>query len=156
MKTATGLTAIAVGAVLAFAVNGHPWFLNLQVVGWIIMLLGAAGLVMPRRGYGWLRRRVVVTRPGAMGRRPVSRVMIDPATSEGAGFARVPSQADVPPDDTAEMVTEVPVDEVPVREVPVREVPVREVPVEQVPVRTVPVSEAVVPGEEIVEEYYPE
>src|ERR1700733_9140294 len=62
MKTATGLFLIALGAVLAFAVNGHPWFINLQVVGWILMVLGAIGLAMPRRGYGWLRRQMVVKR----------------------------------------------------------------------------------------------
>lgn len=62
MKTATGLFLIALGAVLAFAVNGHPWFINLQVVGWILMVLGAIGLAMPRRGYGWLRRQMVIKR----------------------------------------------------------------------------------------------
>jgi hypothetical protein len=62
MKIATGLTLIAIGAVLAFAVNGHPWFLNLQICGWIIMAVGVAGLVIPRSGYGWLRRQMVVRR----------------------------------------------------------------------------------------------
>jgi hypothetical protein len=71
MKTATGLTLVAIGAILAFAVNAHPRFLNLQVAGWVIILTGLAGMVVPRRGYGWLRRRVVVRR-GARGR--VSRV----------------------------------------------------------------------------------
>jgi|HubBroStandDraft_6_1064221.scaffolds.fasta_scaffold620078_2 hypothetical protein len=137
MKTATGLTAIAVGAVLAFAVNGHPGFLNLQVVGWIIMLLGAAGLVLPRRGYGWLRQRVVLRRPdgsvAGVRRRMAPAVMIDSAVSGGPGWitgapeATVASQADVPPQ-AGVPVTEVPVDEV----------------------------TQVIPGEEVVEEYLPE
>lgn len=59
MKTATGLALVAVGAILAFAVTGHPSFLNVQVAGWVIMLTGVAGMLVPRRGYGWLRRRVV-------------------------------------------------------------------------------------------------
>src|SRR5258705_13733513 len=63
MRTATGLALIAIGAILAFAVRTSPSFLNLQVVGWILILTGVAGLVVPRRGYGWLRRRGVVRRP---------------------------------------------------------------------------------------------
>src|SRR6478736_1960256 len=63
MRTATGLALVAIGAIFAFAVTTSPSFLNLQVVGWILILTGVAGLVVPRRGYGWLRRRVVVRRP---------------------------------------------------------------------------------------------
>jgi len=59
MKTATGLALIAVGAILAFAVTGHPGWLNVQVVGWVLMLVGLAGMFIPRRGYGWLRRHVM-------------------------------------------------------------------------------------------------
>ena len=69
MRTATGLFLIALGAILAFAVQGHPSWLNIQVVGWVIMLTGVAGMAIPRRGYGWLRRRMVLRRgPGG---RPV-------------------------------------------------------------------------------------
>jgi hypothetical protein len=65
MRTASGLSLVALGAILAFAVEGHPSFLNIQVVGWIIMLTGVAGMAIPRRGYGWLRRRMVLRRgPG--------------------------------------------------------------------------------------------
>ena len=63
MRTATGLALVAIGAILAFAVTTSPSFLNLQVAGWILILTGVAGLLVPRRGYGWLRRRVVVRRP---------------------------------------------------------------------------------------------
>jgi hypothetical protein len=62
MRTATGLALVAIGAILAFAVTTSPSFLNLQVAGWILMLTGVAGLLVPRRGYGWMRR-VVVRRP---------------------------------------------------------------------------------------------
>ena len=65
MKTATGMTLIAIGAILAFAVTAHPPLFNLQVAGWVLMLTGAVGMVMPRRGYGWLRRKLVKRRgPG--------------------------------------------------------------------------------------------
>src|SRR5215472_11514483 len=73
MRTATGLFLIALGAILAFAVQGHPSWLNIQVVGWVIMLTGAAGMAIPRRGYGWLRRRMVLRR-GPGGRPVVDRV----------------------------------------------------------------------------------
>ena len=59
MKTATGLALIAVGGILAFAVTGHPGWLNVQVVGWVLILVGLAGMFIPRRGYGWLRRQVM-------------------------------------------------------------------------------------------------
>jgi hypothetical protein len=51
---------LAIGAVCAFAVTAHPSFVNLQVLGWVLMLTGIAGLVIPRRGRGWLRRSVLV------------------------------------------------------------------------------------------------
>jgi hypothetical protein len=60
MKSATALTVLAIGAVFAFAVTAHPSFLNLQVLGWVLMLTGLTGLVIPRRGRGWLRRSVLV------------------------------------------------------------------------------------------------
>jgi hypothetical protein len=60
MKTATSLGLVAVGAILAFAITRSPNFLNLQVVGWVLMLTGAVGAIVPRRGSGWLRRSVVV------------------------------------------------------------------------------------------------
>ena len=69
MKTATGLALVAIGAILAFAVTGHPGWLNVQAAGWVLMLVGLAGMFVPRRGYGWLKRRVV-RRPAA-GRRTV-------------------------------------------------------------------------------------
>ena len=60
MKTATSLALIAIGAILAFAINRSPSFLNLQVVGWVLMATGAVGAIIPRRGSGWLRRSLVV------------------------------------------------------------------------------------------------
>lgn len=62
MKTATGLTLVAIGAILAFAVNAHLQVLNLQVVGWVIILTGIAGIFVPRSAYGQMRRRVVYRR----------------------------------------------------------------------------------------------
>jgi hypothetical protein len=71
--TGTGLTVIALGAILAFAVRGHPSWLNIQVAGWVLMLIGVAAMAFPRRGYGWLRRRMVLRR-GPGGRPVVDRM----------------------------------------------------------------------------------
>jgi hypothetical protein len=97
MRTASGLMLVALGAILAFAVRGHPSWLNIQVIGWVIMLTGVAGMVLPRHGNGWLRRRIVLRRgPGG---RPVADrvedkryppyVMLNPGAAVTAG-------ADVP------------------------------------------------------------
>jgi uncharacterized protein DUF6458 len=139
MKTATGLFLIALGAVLAFAVNGHPWFLNLQVVGWILMVLGAVGIALPRRSYGWLRRQMVVKRtpdgqPVAWNRQqrrtanPPYMVLNPGATAEGtaADFDRAAASG----------------------------TPV--VPAAAVPPQAVVPAEELVPEEEVVEEYFPE
>src|SRR5258708_20058901 len=50
MKSATALTLLAIGAIFAFAVTAHPSFVNFQVLGWVLMLTGIIGLVIPRRG----------------------------------------------------------------------------------------------------------
>ena len=63
MRTAPGLALIAIGAIFAFAVSGSPSWINLQVAGWVLILTGVAAILIPRRGYGGLRRRVVVRRP---------------------------------------------------------------------------------------------
>lgn len=60
MKTATGLTLVAFGAILAFAVSASPPGVNINVVGWIVMLTGVAGFLIPRRASSWLRSRVLV------------------------------------------------------------------------------------------------
>jgi len=72
MKTATALTVVAIGAILAFAVTAEPPGFSFHVAGWVLMLTGVAGAVLPRRGYSWLRRRVVLSsrdRPLAIERR---------------------------------------------------------------------------------------
>jgi hypothetical protein len=62
MKTGAGLALIAFGAILAFAVNSTPSWLNLHVVGWVLMLVGLVGLVIPRSTYGWVNRRIQTRR----------------------------------------------------------------------------------------------
>jgi hypothetical protein len=63
-----GIFLIAVGAILAFAVDASVGGLDLTVVGWILMAVGALGLVMT--ALIWGRRRTVVA-PGAVEEREV-------------------------------------------------------------------------------------
>jgi len=47
MRTGTGIFLITVGAILLFALrSGSPHWLNLQVVGVILMLAGGLGLTL--------------------------------------------------------------------------------------------------------------
>lgn len=62
MKTATGLVLVAIGAILAFAVTTNTSVFNLNVAGYVIMLVGLAGLFIPRRGYESISRRFVTRR----------------------------------------------------------------------------------------------
>jgi hypothetical protein len=64
MKTATALTVAAIGAIFAFAVTAEPSFFNFHAAGWVLMLTGVAGAFLPRRSYGWLRRRLVLNTGG--------------------------------------------------------------------------------------------
>jgi hypothetical protein len=62
MGIGAGIFLIVVGAILTFAVDATLAGLDLNVVGWILMLAGAAGLII--FFYLWHRRsaaRTVVT-----------------------------------------------------------------------------------------------
>jgi hypothetical protein len=54
MKARTAVVLCIAGAVLTFAVSGHPAAVDLRLAGVILMLTGAAGL-WPRGGNEWLR-----------------------------------------------------------------------------------------------------
>jgi Flp pilus assembly protein TadB len=55
---------IALGAIFAFAVNVSLGWLDLQVVGWVMMIAGVFGLILTM--WFWQsRRRTVVTRSTA-------------------------------------------------------------------------------------------
>jgi hypothetical protein len=59
MKIGAGLALIAVGAILAFAVTANTSFFNLHTAGWVLMIIGLIGILLPKNTYGWLGRRVV-------------------------------------------------------------------------------------------------
>jgi hypothetical protein len=52
---------IAVGAILAFAVNVSVGWLSLNVVGYVLMLAGLAGLLLTLYFWSNRRRRIVTT-----------------------------------------------------------------------------------------------
>jgi hypothetical protein len=153
VKIATGLTLIAIGAVLAFAVHGHPWFLNLQVVGWIIMIIGAIGLAIPRTGYGWLRRQMVVRRTvsgqpvGVRQGRAPSYVMLDPAPA-----AADPGTSGPPVEQVETTETEGPA----TARMPVTPIANAAGQKAWASGDDVIAGNKVVPDEEVVEEYFPE
>jgi Domain of unknown function (DUF6458) len=105
MKTATGLTLIAIGAILAFAVTANTSVFNLHIAGYVIILVGLAGMLIPRRRYASLSRRLVTRRTKSW---PNGSVVETEETSlppyvvtnhgdaaEEAGLPTVPS---IPPD----------------------------------------------------------
>ncbi len=103
MKTGVGLAFVCVGAILAFAVTTNTSVFNLHTAGWVIMLIGVIGLLIPRRTYGWLGRRMMVRRTypaGAArgGRYPagqVEEIAVPPYVARNPGTSRI--QAGLPP-----------------------------------------------------------
>ena len=55
MRRSTGLALVAIGAILAFAVNAQLAILNLRLTGAVRMITGLAGLQAPQRAWRWLR-----------------------------------------------------------------------------------------------------
>jgi hypothetical protein len=108
MRTATGLTLVAIGAILTFAVTAHPSFLNLQVAGVVIMIVGVAGLFLRKPAQGWLRRRTILRRDGTgpvVGRVDEKRyppyVMLNPG-APGVSEERGPRPGDLTADEATE------------------------------------------------------
>ncbi|WP_433178914.1 DUF6458 family protein [Actinoallomurus sp. CA-150999] len=65
MGIGTGLAFIAMGAILAFAFNFHVSGIDIQMIGWILMFVGAA----------WLAITFAYTRPRR--RRQVTEIVQD-------------------------------------------------------------------------------
>ncbi|MGC4894401.1 DUF6458 family protein [Micromonospora sp. DT31] len=69
MGIGASIFLIALGAIFAFAIDADLGWLNLNVVGWVLMLAGLAGLLTTL--YFWNSRRRVVAAP-------VQRVVAEP------------------------------------------------------------------------------
>jgi hypothetical protein len=72
MSLGTGIVLFVIGAILAFAVHVQVAWVNLQVVGYILMVAGAVGIILGIVLIATRRNRTVTT----------SRGYVDPATGE--------------------------------------------------------------------------
>jgi hypothetical protein len=103
MKTGVALAVIALGAILAFAVNGTPSGFNINIAGWVLMIVGVVGLLLPLRTYGWINQRVVrrryTTTPVPPQRAPVQSYVADqPGTSRlQSGISPTPVDTEMDP-----------------------------------------------------------
>jgi hypothetical protein len=89
MKTTTWITLLAVGAILAFAIKRSPSFLNLQVVGWVLMGTGGIGAIIPRPEHSRTRTSQTVqndeeasTGPASPERPRFSRILVPGMSSQ--------------------------------------------------------------------------
>ncbi len=76
MGVGAGILLIAIGAILAFAVHVVLYGVDLQTIGWILMIVGALGLVIS------LVMTSMVTGPRTMRRSSVEQRYVDPAEGE--------------------------------------------------------------------------
>lgn len=68
---------IAVGAILTFALDLQVGFLDIDVVGWILMAAGVIGLIVTMSIWGGRRREVVTTAEPTEYRRVEERRDVD-------------------------------------------------------------------------------
>lgn len=85
MKIGSSLALICIGAILAFAVTTNTSVFNLHTAGWVIMLIGLIGLLLPNRTAGWLGRRLLVRRTYPGGR--VEHIPVPPYVARNPGTA---------------------------------------------------------------------
>lgn len=124
MRTGVSLAVICAGAILAFAVTTNTSVFNLHTAGWVFMIIGAIGLFVPRRTYGWLGRRMVrrtrtyLGGPGGRGTRGVrvEEVAVRPYMSynpsnsgltAGLPARTVPAEAPIDPDGETDVIEDV-------------------------------------------------
>src|SRR5579862_6419106 len=94
MKTGVGLALIGVGAILAFAVTTNTSVFNLHTAGYVLMVIGILGLAVPRRGYGWVGRRLFVRQARGRPGRNVEEVVYPTYVNRNPANTRV--QAGLP------------------------------------------------------------
>jgi hypothetical protein len=94
MRIGICLFWLAVGAIFTFAVTANTSVFNLHVFGVVVMIVALIGLFVPRRGYEWLGRRVVVRRTRSGGTTQVEQRAYPPYVLQNPGTAN--AQADIP------------------------------------------------------------
>jgi len=68
MRLGTAIVLIAIGAILTWAVSVQVSGVDLRVVGWILMAVGALGVVLELAVWGPRTRRRQLTRTDGYGR----------------------------------------------------------------------------------------
>ena len=108
MKIGSSLALICIGAILAFAVTGRISFINLHTAGWVLMLVGVIGLLLPNRTAGWLGRRLLVRRTYPGGR--VEHIPVPPYVARNPGTAAleagIPSRPTLLDEDDRDLIEE--------------------------------------------------
>ena len=87
MGIGASILLIAIGAILTFALNVQVGFLDLDVVGWVLMLAGVVGLILTTVIWAPRRRRVVTTRDDVVNR-PVDYPPAVPPPGTPSGYRR--------------------------------------------------------------------
>jgi hypothetical protein len=108
MKIGSSLALICVGAILAFAVTANTSVFNLHTAGWVLMLIGLVGLLLPGRTAGWLGRRLLVRRSYPSGR--VEHIAVPPYVARNPGTAAIerglPSRPTLAEDPDVDLIEE--------------------------------------------------
>jgi hypothetical protein len=95
MRTTTGLLFIGAGAILAFAVTANTSALNLHSVGYVLIVIGLAGMLMPRRRRDWLGRRLIRRTQWWPSGQRVEETSVPPYVASNPGDQRL--RAGLPP-----------------------------------------------------------
>ena len=85
MKIGSSLALVCIGAILAFAVTANTSVFNLHTAGWVLMVIGVIGLLLPNRTTGWLGRRLLVRRSYPSGR--VEHIPVPPYVARNPGVS---------------------------------------------------------------------
>jgi hypothetical protein len=85
MKIGSSLALVCIGAILAFAVTTNTSVFNLHTAGWVLMVIGVIGLLLPNRTAGWLGRRLLVRRSYPSGR--VEQIPVPPYVARNPGIS---------------------------------------------------------------------
>jgi hypothetical protein len=108
MKIGSSLALVCVGAILAFAVTANTSVFSIHTAGWVLMLIGVIGLLLPRSTAGWLGRRLLVRRtyPGGQ----VEEIPVPPYVARNPGVAALeaglPSRPSLLDDDGGDLIEE--------------------------------------------------
>ncbi len=87
MKIGSSLALICIGAILAFAVTANTSVFNMHTAGWVLMVIGVIGLLLPNRTAGWLGRRLLVRRSYPSGR--VEQIPVPPYVARNPGVSAI-------------------------------------------------------------------